>query len=394
MFYPYTERQARFIALAGELADRFATRAAEQDRSGAFPFANFDDIRAAGLPALVVPEDLGGWGASLLETVMTMERLAQGDGSTALSLAMHMQTLGSAAEAGNWPQAIFARLAADAVTRGALVNACATEPELGSPSRGGRPKTTARPAPDAPDTWIIDGRKSFASMAPVLDYFIIPATLQDGSDDVARFVVPRGDGIQLVETWDALGMRTTGSHDILLTGVRVPAANILARASQSTGGGANAWFLLVVSAVYVGVALAAQQAAACYAQERVPTALGRPIATLEPIQRHLGQAELLLTQARLLLYHAATLWTDHPTQRSELAPTLVAAKVTATNHAVAAVDHAMRVAGGASMTRTLPLERYYRDVRAGLHHPVSDDEAYLQFGRQVLAPLAQTQEQP
>jgi alkylation response protein AidB-like acyl-CoA dehydrogenase len=192
------------------------------------------------------------------------------------------------------------------VTRGALVNACATEPELGSPSRGGRPKTTARPAPDAPDAWIIDGRKSFASMAPVLDYFIIPATLQDGSDDVARFVVPRGDGIQLVETWDALGMRTTGSHDILLTGVRVPAANILARASQSTGGGANAWFLLVVSAVYVGVALAAQQAAACYAQERVPTALGRPIATLEPIQRHLGQAELLLTQARLLLYHAAS----------------------------------------------------------------------------------------
>jgi alkylation response protein AidB-like acyl-CoA dehydrogenase len=110
MFIPTTERQARFIALAGELADRFATRAAEQDRSGAFPFANFDDIRAAGLPALVVPEALGGWGASLLETVMTMERLAQGDGSTALSLAMHMQTLGSAAEAGNWPQAIFAAL--------------------------------------------------------------------------------------------------------------------------------------------------------------------------------------------------------------------------------------------------------------------------------------------
>ncbi len=384
MFYPYTERQARFIALAGELADRFAARAPEQDRTGRFPFENFADIRAAGLPALVVPEDQGGWGASLLETLMTMARLAQGDGSTALSLTMHMQTLGSAAESNAWPQALFARIAAEAVTRGALINACASEPELGSPSRGGKPKTTARPADDDSGDWIINGRKSFASMAPTLDYFIIPATLQDGSDDVARFVVPRGEHIQIVETWDALGMRTTGSHDIVLDNVRVPEDHILDRASQSTGGGGNAWFLLVLSAVYVGVATAAQQAAARYAQERVPTALGRPIATLESIQRHLGQAELLLAQARLLLYHTAELWTAHPAQRSALFPTVIAAKVTATNNAVTAVDHAMRVAGGASMTRTLPLERYYRDVRAGLSHPVGDDEAYGQFGRLVL----------
>lgn len=387
MFYPYTERQSRFIDLAGELADRFAARAAEQDRTGCFPHENFADIRSAGLPALVVPEAQGGWGASLLETVMTLERLAQGDGSTALSLTMHMQTLGAAAESGAWPPALYDRLAVDAVARGALVNACATEPELGSPSRGGKPKTTARPAADAPGVWVIDGRKSFASMAPALDYFIIPATLQDGSEDVARFVVPRSEQIQIVETWDALGMRTTGSHDIVLTGVRVAAEQILARASQG-GGGANAWFPLVVSAVYVGVALAAQQTAARYAQERIPTALGRPIATLEHVQRHLGQAELLLTQARLLLYQTAELWTHHPTQREALWPTVVAAKVTATNNAIAAVDHAMRVAGGASMTRALPLERYYRDVRGGLSHPVGDDEAYLLFGRQTLASTA------
>ena len=51
MFYPYTERQARFIALAGELADSFAARASEQDRTGRFPFENFADIRAAGQKA-------------------------------------------------------------------------------------------------------------------------------------------------------------------------------------------------------------------------------------------------------------------------------------------------------------------------------------------------------
>lgn len=391
MFYPYTDRQQHFIAVAGKLADVFAERAADFDRTGTFPYANFADIRAAGLPALVVPTHLGGWGADLLETVMTMERLAQGDGSTALSLTMHMQTIGGAVESGNWPPALLHQVCRAAVEDGALINSCATEPELGSPSRGGRPKTTAHPLPAGevkPTAWVIDGRKSFASMAPVLDFFIIPAALQDGSDEVARFVIPRSPGIEILETWDAMGMRTTGSHDLILTGVEVPAGQMIMRTAQLTGGGASAWFMLAVSAVYLGVGQAALAAAARYAQERVPTALGRPIASLDSVQRHLGEGELLLSQARLLLYHVAGLWDAQPATRARLAPLAVTAKVTATNHAVAAVDQAMRAAGGAAMTRHLPLERYYRDVRAGLNHPIGDDEALLTLGRQVLAELA------
>ncbi len=228
-------------------------------------------------------------------------------------------------------------------SRGALINACATEPELGSPSRGGKPKTAARRVDAA--TWSIAGRKSFASLAPALDYFIIPATLaEDG--DVARFVVPRSDAIEIVETWDAMGMRTTGSHDIVLHDVAVPHANLIGRSSEVTGGGANAWFLLGVSAVYVGIAAAALAAASRYAQARVPTALGRPIATLESVRRHLGQAAFLIEQARSLLYHQAGLWDSEEAARGEMAALLAVAKVSATNNAVAAVDHCMRAAGG------------------------------------------------
>jgi alkylation response protein AidB-like acyl-CoA dehydrogenase len=391
MFYPRTERQEQFLAVADELAGRFAARAGEQDRSGRFPMENFAEIRAAGLPALVVPEAYGGWGATLPDTVMTMARLAVGDGSTALSLTMHMQTLGSAEEAGGWPPALFEALCCAAVARGALVNSAATEPELGSPSRGGKPRTTATPVLGSAgniDAWAIDGLKSFASMFPALDYLVIPATLQDGTEDVGRFLVPcgtdAGGAITIVRPWDAMGMRTTGSHDIRLTDVRVPAGNLIQRTSQSTGGKTNAWFLLTISAVYAGVAAAALRAAAQYAQERVPTALGRPIATLESIQRHLGQAELLIHQAELHLFHVAALWDAHPAQRAQLGPLVAAAKVTATNNSVAAVDHCMRVAGGLGMTHQLPLERYYRDVRGGLNHPIGDDEALLWFGRLAL----------
>jgi alkylation response protein AidB-like acyl-CoA dehydrogenase len=397
MFYPRTERQLHFISLAQPLAARFAERAAEHDRFATFPHENYADLRAAGLPALVVPTDLGGWGANLLETLLTMETLAIGDGSTALNVTMHMQTLGEAAETGAWPRDLFAHICRDAVRRGALINSIATEPELGSPSRGGKPKTTATPVyangkSSGPiEGWLINGRKNFGSMSPALDYMIIPAVLQEGSQEVARFVVEPNARIEIVETWDAMGLRSTGSHDIVLREVYVPHSHIIGRgamdkaASKATAGAkTNAWFMLCVSAVYVGVALAALQSAAVYAKERTPTALGKPIAELESIQRRLGQAELLLHQARTLLYYSAEQWDRHPDRRVELSPMVIAAKVTATNHAVEAVDHCMRVAGGVSMMKTLPLERYYRDVRGGLSHPMNDDQALVMLGRQVV----------
>jgi len=400
MFYPRTERQVHFITLAQALATKFSDRAAEYDHAGTFPYENYADIRAAGLPALIIPKTYGGWGANLLETLLSMETLAVGDGSTALNVTMHMQTLGEAAETQSWPPALFERVCREAVESGVLVNSIATEPELGSPSRGGKPKTTATPVfdqSDKPVAWLINGRKSFGSMSPALDYMIIPAVLQDGSETVARFLVPRHEGIEIVETWDAMGLRSTGSHDVVLHDVWVPAANILssgatdksAAGKATQGAKTNAWFMLCVSAVYVGIAIAAQQAAVRYAKTRIPTALGKPIAELETIQRHLGQAELLLHQARTLLYYSAEQWDRYPDKRIELSPSITAAKVTATNNAIAAVDHCMRVAGGASMTKTLPLERYYRDVRGGLNHPVNDDQAFVLLGRMAINELSE-----
>jgi alkylation response protein AidB-like acyl-CoA dehydrogenase len=96
--YPLTERQARFVEMSRALAANFSARAAEHDRNGSFPFENFAELRASGYPAWVVPSRYGGLGANLLEAVMIAETLAEGDGSTALSAVMHLQTLGGAEE--------------------------------------------------------------------------------------------------------------------------------------------------------------------------------------------------------------------------------------------------------------------------------------------------------
>ncbi|HRW04722.1 MAG TPA: acyl-CoA dehydrogenase family protein [Caldilineaceae bacterium] len=390
MIYPMTERQERFVAIADELAKKFSERAGHYDRTGEFPHENYADIRAAGLPGLIVPEEFGGWGGNLLEATMCMEALAVGDGSTALSATMHMQTLGAALQRRAWSDYWLDRFCREAVEKGAMINSIATEPELGSPSRGGKPKTVAEPVYEnnstEPTAWVLNGHKNFASMSPELDYMIILATLKDGNDTLAQFVVPPGEGVEIIETWDAMGMRTTGSHDVKLTDVQVPHANLIPRASgvNTPEPKANAWFPMTVSGVYIGVARAALQCAAQYAHERVPTGLGKPIAELESIRRRLGQAETLLHQARFLIYHTAAMWDQHPDRRADLHESILVTKYTATNNAVEAVDHCMRVIGGASMTKSLPIERYYRDVRGGLSHPVNDDMMYVMLGKIAL----------
>ncbi|MEM7127880.1 MAG: acyl-CoA dehydrogenase family protein [Chloroflexota bacterium] len=395
MLYPRTEKQEHFVALSQRLAETFARRADEHDRTGEFPVENYDEAKAAGLPSLIIAEEFDGWGASLLDTVMVIETLATGDGSTALCLTMHLQTMGGATENRSWEPALFERICREAVTKGALVNSIATEPELGSPSRGGLPKSTAHPLTNGaangsrePDAWLLNGIKTWATMFPALDYMTTPATLQDGTNRVGRFMVPiavpHGGRIEILNEFDAMGMRCSASHDIVLKDVQVPATNIISisdSAAPTKKGKVNAWFMLGLSAVYLGVALAAHKAAIGYANERIPTALGKPIATVEGIQRRLGKAELLLRQARVLLYQAAELWSNHPDRRHELGATVITAKYTVTNNAIAAVEECMRVAGGASMMKSLPLERYYRDVRAGLNHPMNDDLALVTLGK-------------
>lgn len=386
--YPLTERQQRFVEIARALAVKFSERAPQHDRDGSFPFENFADLRAARYPAWMVPTRYGGEGLNLIECVMLAETLAEGDGSTALSAVMHMQTIGGAGESRRWPEPLFAEVCRAAVERGAMINSISTEPEVGSPSHGGKPATTATPVPaegDRPAGYLINGHKNFGSLIPTLDYIVSSATVQDESQEAASFLITPGPGVEILETWDALGMRSTGSHDVIYQDVFVPADHIIRFVPLAPNQArANAWFTLAVSAVYVGVASAALHSAIHYARNRKPPSLGKPIAELENIQRRLGEAELLLHQARMQIYYAADVWDRYPDQRVKTGELLLVAKYTATNNAVDVVDHCMRVVGGASMTKALPLERYYRDVRAGVGHPTQDDQALVLLGKAAI----------
>lgn len=387
-----TQRQQRIVALADDLAARFAERAGEHDRNGTFPFENYTELHEAGFLRLVVPREYGGDGADLFEMVLAQEHLARGDGATAMAVDMTTHLIGRMSELRHWPDPIFATICRSIAAEGALINAAATEPELGSPSRGGMPATTATATSGG---WLVNGRKLFVSMAPVLRYFVVSVALPPGPDTpqgaVANAIVPAGsNGLRLEDTWsDALSLRTSGSYDVILENVFVADEWLIDR--HPVGGGPppksltqTAWFALTMAAVYLGIGQAAANAAVGYANQRVPTALGRPIATLPNIQRRVGEMELALTAARAVLHQTARAWVEQPERREYLAASIAAAKYLCTNAAISASDQALRIAGGFGLTRNLPLERYYRDVRAGLTHPPADDQVLELVGRTAL----------
>jgi alkylation response protein AidB-like acyl-CoA dehydrogenase len=395
MRFPRSERQAEIVALAGRLAETIAPRAAEHDRDGTIAVESYRDLIAAGYHTLTVPAEYGGMGGSMLDFVLAQRALAHGDEAVALGINMHLMTVVNAGAKGAWPEALYARVMREVVEEGALINSAATEPELGSPSGGGLPRTTATPVEGG---YAINGHKTFASLCPILRYFVISAVIGPpgwqpdvqsdaelaGKVEVGSFLVRNGPGVRIERTWDVMGMRATESHDIYLENCFVPASDVIRRqvyqGPESPPAG-SAYFALGAAAVYLGIADAARDFAVAFARERVPSALGRPIATLPGVQRRVAEMDVLLWSNAALMLDVAEEWTDNPEARLTLWPRLAAAKYAATNAAIQVVDLAMRVVGGVALYRAHPLERYYRNVRAGLNHPPIDDRALDQIAR-------------
>lgn len=382
--YPKTERQAEFMALAERLAEIAAAHAAEHDREGSFPVETIEALRASGYAALTVPEELGGRGADPLELALAQERLARGDGSVGLGSWMHLGLVARQATTRTWPPAVFERVCREIVAKGALINSAASEPALGSPSRGGLTSTRAVRTAEG---WRINGRKSWASLAPALEWAIVMATVEDPGQPPRRsnFLVPMSaPGLRIDFTWDTVGMRGTGSHDIVLEDVLVPEDARLPGEEAPGLGDPRIW-TVVSGAVYTGIAVAARDFAVEFARGRRPSGQqGASIAEYQAVQHRVAEIDMLILQARSIIYGTAEAWVERPELRNDLAWQANAAKYVATNNAIRVTDLALRVVGSAGLARGLPLERYFRDVRAGLGNPPMDDIALTLIGKAAL----------
>ena len=361
-----TERQKDWLEKLYKIEEKFKESAAQTDELAIFPKENIQDLVELGYPSITLPKEYGGEGLKVYDMVLFQETLASFDGNTALSIGWNLGVIGDLFEQKLWKEEHLDFFAQE-VAKGALVNRSVSEAKTGSPARGGRPGTNAV---KIDGTWVINGRKSFTTASPALTYFLTSAWIED-EQKIGFFLLHKDlEGLSIDETWDVISMRGTGSHDLLLENVKVDDSKLVELPDKPSGK-YNGW-MLHIPACYLGIAQAARDYAVHFANRHSPNSLNGPISQLPNVQQHLGEIDLKLTQARHLIYSVAEAYDDE-TRRDKLTNDIEVVKHTVTNAAIDIVDKAMRVVGAKSLGRGNPLQRYYRDVRAGLHNPPMDD---------------------
>ncbi|MBT1509164.1 acyl-CoA/acyl-ACP dehydrogenase [Bradyrhizobium sp. SRL28] len=380
---PQRQNEPDRVARAALLAAAFAERAPIHDRDGSFPFQNFEDLSQAGLLALTVPVALGGAGAGAAEAARILGIIGKADPSTALVLSMHYIQHLVMARSSRWPVRLSRKLARETVEGVALVNALRVEPELGSPARGGLPATIARRTETG---WRLSGRKIYSTGAPILKWYAVWARTDEAETRVGMFLVPAGlPGTRIVETWDHLGLRASGSHDVIFEDVVFPLDHEIDvrrpdewRTPDFTQATVHAIF---IAAIYDGAARAARDWLIGFLRDRTPANLGAPLATLPRAQEILGGIEArLAVNARLIGSFADDF--DDNLPLSAIESNII--KLTVTNNAVAVVEDALSLAGNHGLSRTNPLQRHYRDALCGRVHTPQDDTTRTSAGRLAL----------
>ena len=377
----HTEREQRFIDLAATLADEFAPRAAQYDENEAFPYENYARLKETGYTVLTIPEELGGLGASILERIKAQERLAQGCGATALAINMHLNVIGLVIDL--WrkfkdpkTENLLHKVASERL----IVGGSASEPDNAVPIL--RPRATAQRLSGG---WLVSGRKIFGTQSIALDLYFTEAACDNGAEKatIITFLIPRSTpGLIIKDDWHTMGMRSTASNSTELKDVFVPESSVILQRPVFTRGGVTDTFLrapFTIGSVYIGIAIAARNFVVDFMRERPRFPLKKPMSHLPSVYNKVGEMDLLIESARAVLWKAAA-EADREAPRS-WARKSVAARMVAMENSVRVVDLALRAVGGASYFKRLPLERYYRDVRAGLFHPFDGDETLEFLGK-------------
>ena len=367
-----TDRAEELLARVAAIGPEIASHAAAHDRDGTFVREGLDLVRDAGLLAAAVPAELGGGGATIREVAAIQRRLAHYCGSTALATAMHQHVTAFTA----W------RYRRDLPGAEATLRRIATE-GIVLVSTGGADLT--RPRGDARKVdggYLVSGQKVFASQSSVGAVMSTMFRYDDPEqgERVLNLSVPfASEGVRVLDNWDTLGMRGTGSNDVVLEDVFVPDERVLANRPHGTIDPPLQVILSIampiISAVYLGVAESAYRAAVEWAALRADD---------PATQRQVGLMSHRLQVAGWALDGALDVVGDDPQPSVERVAAVMAAKREIALAGIEVCDTAMEVGGGAAFFKGSVIERAYRDVRGAKYHPMTPEQTLTHAGRLAL----------
>ena len=356
------------IARAAAVGPELAAHAARHDADGSFVEEGLGRLRDAGLLALAVPTELGGAGATIRQVAAVQRELAHHCGSTALASSMHQHVAAFTA----WrfrrglpgAEATLRRVAEEGIVLVSTGGADFTRP------RGEATKVDGG--------YRVSGRKVFASQSPVGTVMSTMFRYDDPEQGtrVLNMAVPFADGVTVLDNWDAMGMRGTGSHDVVVEDVFVPDERVLANRPFGVIDPPLQVIISIampiVSAVYLGVAEAAFRAAV----DAVGSKAEDPI-----VQRQVGLMSHRLRIASWALDRALDEIGDDPDPSVHRMAAALAAKREIALGGMEVCDVAMELGGGPAFFKGSTIERCYRDVRGAKFHPLTPEETLVHAGR-------------
>jgi len=337
--------------------DKIGPRAAEVDRTGEFPWDNFEACRSMELPALGVPAEYGGSGADLVTQAIMAEELARVCAST--SLMMLISKLGMTPVI-FWASDALKQKYLPGIASGELqASYCLSEPDAGSDVAAMK----SRAVRDG-DDYILTGTKQWITNAGISDIYTVFAKTDPsvGHRGISAFVVEKDWGINVAKLEDKMGIKGSPTGVITFDEVRVPAENRIGEEGQGfyIAMGTLDRSRPTIGAQAVGIGQGALDFAVGYMKER--SQFGKPIAELQGLQFMVADMAMKLEAARTLVYKACAM-VDEGDPHGELTITGAMAKCFASDVAMAVTTDAVQLLGGYGFTKDFPVERMMRDAK-------------------------------
>ena len=357
------------VGLVRAMAPAIRERAVTYDLQASFPQENFDDFRGNGLLGVSVPTRYGGLGASYSDYIRVSEEVGRSCGATGLTFNMHNATmlwcgevadlLDMAPEQRERHESIRSEMYRGVIERGEIHSQPFSEGLAPGATTG-----VATKAVPVDGGWLVTGRKIFASLSGAATFYNVTCQVP-GEDEIRLLGVPAaGEGVQILDDWDPLGMRGTVSRTLLMKDVFVPHANEwMPPGMYNQAALRYPWLFLSLCPSYLGLTGGIIETARLYLRGELPGQASGARRDHPIKQVGWAQMQLKHQQSRAMLYRAIDDATIDPTEDQLVLGW--AAAITVMEHAAEVASLAIRVCGGQSMMKSLPLERMYRDARLG-----------------------------
>jgi indole-3-acetate monooxygenase len=353
---------------------------AERERRLAQPVLNA--LRETGLLRMTTPRSLGGLETDPVTRALVVEEVGRHDSAAAWTLENPL----------DWAF-LCCRLpdegAEEIYSRGAdiLIAGQFGRPLQATSTNGG---------------YRISGRAPFVSNCYDADWILSMVVVDEdesaGAEPEMRMIYFPSEQCEIIDTWDVMGMRGTGSNDISVTDVYVPKSRTFPFVPDFEPGSHYRGPLYRLPVVGVaatgiptpmlGVARRALDEVTALAQTKTPVGSSGLLMERASAQVQLGQAEAILRSGRLLLLESLReAWRRclaGETHSLEQRAGLLLALAHAMSSAVQAVELACSIAGTTAFRATSPLERCFRDVQTMRHHVWASEQRYGTFGQVCL----------